>query len=162
MKKVIFLTGVFLFPLISACAPSLLKSSASKDMDDAATKIEVRADESQTLSFLGNIDSAIAAYYQDQHKIPENLDVLVPKYLFEIPLVELGIPGHHNTRRVTVYGPEVLRNGHIDGGKIKDTGGWGYVVNGRQVIAFVDCTQPLRDPLSPSAPRFWYQQVGAH
>jgi hypothetical protein len=159
MKKYFLAAGLGLFPLIFACSRSL--PLTAKDMDNAVFKAEVKAAETQTLSFLGHIDSSIAAYYQAEKKIPKSLDALVPKYLFEIPIVELGLPTHHDTRTVAVYPPSILKNGKIDGRKIKDTGGWGYVVNGRQVIVFVDCTQPLKYPLSPSAPRFWYQQTGA-
>ncbi len=130
-------------------------------MDKEASKIQVQADESQTLSFLGNIDSAIAAYYHDQGTIPPDIQSLVPKYLFEIPIVEMGIPSYRSTRLVTVYPPTILKNGQVDGSKIKNTGGWGYVVSGSQVIAFVDATAPLRYPLDSNAPKYWYQQSGA-
>ncbi len=130
-------------------------------MDREALKVQVQADESQTLSSLGNINSAIAAYYHDNGAIPRDIQSLVPKYLFEIPIVELGIPGYRNARLVTVYPSTILRNGRVDGGKIKNTGGWGYVIRGHQVIAFVDSTAPLRYPLNPHAPKYWYQQSGA-
>ncbi len=146
-----------------ACAPStkLFSDSSSRKMDAEASKAQVQAEESQTLSFLGNIDSAIAAYYHDTSSIPPDIKSLVPKYLFEIPIVELGLPDYRNTRMVTVYPPSILKDGRVNGKKIKNTGGWGYVVNGNQVIAFVDSTAVLRYPLDAHAPKYWYQQSGA-
>ena len=146
-----------------ACAPStkLFSDSSSRAMDAEASKVRVQADESQTLSFLGNIDSAIAAYYHDTGSIPPDIKSLVPKYLFEIPIVELGLTDYRNTRMVTVYPPSILKDGRVNGEKIKNTGGWGYVVNGNQVIAFVDSTAALRYPLDTHAPKYWYQQSGA-
>ncbi len=111
-------------------------SAAEKSVESVAAA----AAESRTLAELSEIQEALREYYAHERKIPDTLSILVPQYLAEIPTVELGLRAHHNTNRVTVYGPEVLVDGVIDGAKIKDTGGWGYVHNDRQIVVFVDCT----------------------
>ena len=44
----------------------------------------------------------------------------------------------------------------VNGSRLKDTGGWGYVHNDRQVIIFVDCIHKMMDG------KFWYQARGVY
>lgn len=137
---------------LSGC--SLFQDKASQEVDANVRQMELTASESHTFSSLSHIDDALSAYVKDNHRIPESLDLLVPKYLAEIPAVELGIHGYSDKARVTIYPPTVLRDGQVDGMLIKDTGGWGYVYNDHQVVVFVDCTR--RD----SRGRAWYLERG--
>lgn len=112
------------------------------DIDRTVTEAEARAQESRTRSSLAHLEQSLAAYVKAENRIPENLDVLVPRYLAEIPPVELSVRGHSDNARVKIYSGTILRDGQIDGSQLKDTGQWGYAHNDRQVVVFVDCTHP--------------------
>ena len=98
------------------------------------------------------METALASFVKGERRIPERLDELVPKYLAEIPSVDIAVGGHHETNAVKYYASDLLRDGQIDGTKLKDTGKWGYVHNDRQVVIFVDCTHPS------SRGQPWYQE----
>ncbi len=138
---------------LSACG-GFREDRTSQDVDATVAAVEQKAKESQTIGNLAKINDAIGAYVKDTRRIPENLDLLVPKYLAEIPTVELGLRGYRDKAKVTIYPPTVLRDGQVDGMLIKDTGGWGYVYNDRQVVVFVDCTH------KNAAGRAWYLERG--
>lgn len=127
---------------------------ASKDIAQTVQNAEVKALESRTLSSLAKLESSIAAYVEAEKKIPPNLEVLVPQYLAEIPMVELGIPRHHDSAAVKTYPSLILRDGGIDGSQLRDSGRWGYVHNDRQVVIFVDCTHRMTNGTP------WYQARG--
>lgn len=137
MKKIYWLA---LLPGLLSC------SSMSKEGDDEGSSevsqnvrdSERQAKEIHTLSSLAKFEESISAYYQTENKIPVNLQKLIPKYIAAIPSVETGV--HQDSNKILVYPRDVLRDGQIDGSKLKDSGGWGYVFNERQVIIFVDCT----------------------
>lgn len=83
---------------------------------------------SGTLGSLGALRSAVTIYYSDTEGVfPENLSVLKPKYLDEIPKAETG---HHKTSAaVKVY---------KENAAVKDTGGWAYYPSRGEVS--VGCT----------------------
>jgi hypothetical protein len=131
-------------------------ASISREVEQTVREADSRAAESRTLSALARIEDSVAAYVKSENSIPGKLDDLVPRYLAEIPAVELGVRGHRDTAKVQIYPGAALRDGQIDGSQLKDTGRWGYVHNERQVVVFIDCTHqsPRRQP--------WYQTRGVH
>lgn len=153
MRLVAALTALSAGVLLSACG-AFKEDKMSRDVDANVAAVELQAKEAHTLSSLSKLDDAIAAYIKDTRRIPTNLEALVPKYIGEVPDVELGLRGYRDTTKVTIYPPTILRDGQIDGMLIKDTGGWGYVYNDRQVVVFVDCTQ------KSSRNRAWYLERG--
>lgn len=128
----------------------------SQEMADSIRKTDSLARESRTLSGLAKIEESIAAYLRTERKIPPNIELLIPKYLAEVPSVDIPVRGHKETNGVKIYDARVLRDGKVDGSQVEDGGGWGYVFNDRQVVVFVDCTHPA----SNGQP--WYSQKGAY
>lgn len=110
--------------------------------------LAAKSGEGATKGNLGSLRSALAIYYGDaEGKYPERLDAIVdPKYISEIPKTKLA--DHSPTDWWTPYGAEVCTGStqfgsEIDAGKIKDTGGWGYVSDPNAKCwgtVFVDCT----------------------
>lgn len=146
-------SGLVFFVALAALAFSacrLFQDQSAQDVEAKAQEMDQRAKESQTLTSRAKIEEALGAYVKEQGKIPASLKDLVPKYLAVIPAVELGLSAHRDTARVTIYQSSILRDGQIDGSKIDDRGGWGYVFNDRQVVVFVDCTH------QSSRGRGWY------
>ena len=141
-------------PLFAGCSLWRGDSSAN-EVEREAVSVESKAKESHTLSSLARMEESLAAYVKAEKRIPEKLDDLVPKYLAEIPTAETGLSAHGDTQRVRVYPSSTLRDGHVDGTRLKDTGGWGYVYNDRQVVVFVDCTHKA------SSGRAWYLERGS-
>jgi uncharacterized RDD family membrane protein YckC len=94
---------------------------------------------------LGTLRADLAIRYGDTDgTYPASLQELVPKYAKAIEPARTA--DHPANASVTVYGPEVCtgaKGDELDASKLKDTGGWGYVVapqmpcHGR---VFVDCT----------------------
>ncbi|MHB2025299.1 MAG: hypothetical protein ACYCPQ_01475 [Elusimicrobiota bacterium] len=124
---------------ICGCS-SLPQSGFSTGAEKSVRREEITAKESKTLASLSEIEEALRDYYTQEKRIPANISDLVPQYLPEIPTLELGVPQHRNTNRVTLYKPSILVDGNINGARIADTGGWGYVHTDRQIVVFVDCT----------------------
>ena len=150
---------------IAACAaltagcgggPVSRETRISEDVDQNVRDAETRAQESRTLSSLAKIEESVATYVKTEKSIPESLDQLIPKYLAEVPPVEIGVRWHRDTALVKVYPETILRDGQIDGSQLKDTGRWGYVHNERQVVVFIDCTHQSRQGHP------WYQTHGAY
>lgn len=127
-----------------------------REMDQTVNDVNFRIKESRTLSSLAKLESSISDYYKAENKIPSKIESLIPKYLGEVPTVEISVRGHKDTSDIKYYSSDILRDGQVDGTKIKDTGKWGYVFNERQVIIFVDCTHTT----SRGAP--WYQERGVY
>ena len=132
-----------------------------RDDDESVNEVEreVRASERQakeihTLSYLAKLEEGVNAYYQSENKIPEKLQRLIPHYIAAIPSVETG--AHRENGTITIYPRDVLRDGQIDGSKLKDTGGWGYVFSERQVVIFIDCTH------KSSSGQPWYRARGVY
>jgi len=131
------------------------KDEAAADFDKETSATEARIKEDKVHSILGRLEASIADYYKVEKHIPEKLSQLVPKYLAEIPSLDLPVCGHE-TEKVQIYPSDVLRDGRVDGSRLKGTGRWGYVFNDRQVIVFVDCLKPT----SRGVP--WYQERGVY
>lgn len=142
--------------LLAGCASvGPREEKQTSDLSAEVAKSEVVERESRTVSNLAALEKSVADYVQHEGKIPEKLGLLVPRYAAEIPSSDTGLRGHRAWGGVTYYPPSVIRDGVVDGTQIKDTGGWGYVHNERQVIVFVDCTHPN------SQGRLWYREPGA-
>ena len=106
-----------------------------------------RSKEGATKGNLGSLRSGASIYYGDaEGAYPATLEELVPKYLQSIPAVK--IKDHAETNAWTAYGDEVCvasgqYSGSIDPAKVRDTGGWGYVVDPQSKCwgaIFVDCS----------------------
>lgn len=132
------------------------EDASSREVDQKVEEVEFQAKETRTRSGLAQIEASLKAFTDAEKRIPDSLDELVPKYLADIPLVEIGIRGYHDSNAVKVYPRNVLVDGTIDGSKLKDTGRWGYVHNDNQVVVFVDCTEKS----SKGIP--WYQERGVY
>src|SRR5262245_20131219 len=121
--------------LLAACSRQATRDdSISREVERTIRDSDQRAKESRTMSALAKLEEALTAYVGSERSVPASLDVLVPKYLAEIPTVELDVRGHRDNNRVQIYGPEILRDGQIDGSQLQDTGRWGYVRSPRQVV----------------------------
>ena len=127
-----------------------------KDLSQNAINIDVHMKESRTLSALAKLETSLSDFYKAENRIPQKLDTLIPRYLAEIPTVETSVKKHKDTAAVQYYPSDVIRDGQIDGTKLKDTGRWGYSFNERQVIIFVDCTH------TTSRGNPWYQERGVY
>ena len=139
---------------LCGCGMLGLKPEHSPGVETEIEKSERYARESRTLSHLAALEAGISDFVKAESRIPTSLQQLVPKFIAEIPTVELAIPGHRPTSETQHYPSDVIRNGAVDGTRIWDTGRWGYVYNDRQVIVFVDCTH-LSSRNKP-----WYQERG--
>lgn len=143
--------------LLSTAGCGMLKDDpSSKDIDQKASEVEFQAKESRTRSALARMEAALRAYVDEEKKIPENLEELIPKFLADIPMVETGVRGHFDTAAVKNYPPTILQDGLINGAKLRDSGRWGYVHNAERVVVFIDCTHKS----SQSIP--WYQERGVY
>lgn len=125
------------------------------DFEREAGAADLRVREDRAKAGLVQLESAIADYVKSQKSVPPSLEALVPRYIAEIPTMDLPACGRE-TDRVVSYGPDVLRGGQVDGSRIKGGGGWGYVYNDDRVVVFVDCVKPS----SRGTP--WYQERGAY
>ena len=119
-----------------------------------AKQSDIKAQESRTLSGLATLESSLHDYIKGEGKIPEKIEDMIPKYLAEVPLTELGVSKHSDSSNVQRYPSGVIRDGVIDGAQLKDTGYWGYAHNDRQVIIFVDCTH------TNSRGKPWFKERG--
>ena len=155
MNRFLMAAAAIAFTL-SGCAGGATPGDSIREVDENARQLESKAGESRTLSALAKLEESLTNYIQTEKKIPQTLEELVPKYLAEVPTVELDIRGHHDNNKVHVYPAAVLRDGAIDGTKLKDSGRWGYVFNERQVVVFVDCTH------KSSRARAWYLERGVY
>ena len=139
----------------SGCAGLLGKDEASADFDKETSATEARIKEDRVRSALGRFEESISNFYKTEKRIPERLDQLVPKYLAEVPSLDLPACGGE-TEKVQAYPADILRGGQVDGSRLKGTGRWGYVFNDHQVVIFVDCLK------SSSRGIPWYQERGVY
>lgn len=153
MKRII---GAVLIAASAGCSMRYFDSGLNKNASAQVMESERRTLESHTLSSLAAIERSLNDFVQRHHRIPKNLDELVPDFLAEIPTVELGLSGYKNTSEVAYYDPSVIVDGQINGAAIDDKGGWGYAHNDRQVIVFVDCTRKRMDGT------LWYRARGVY
>ncbi len=142
---------------LSGCASlwGASKDQASIDFDRETKADDLKVREDQTRSDLGRIEAAIADYYKTNNAIPKRLDLLIPKFLAAIPPLEVPECGKETTE-VEYYPPEVLRGGQVDGTRLRGSGRWGYVFNGRRVVIFVDCLKRSTSGVP------WYQVRGVY
>ena len=141
--------------LLAGCASLIGRDPVSPDFDKAASAEDASIRETKARTSLGRLEAAIADYYKLEKRIPPKLDLLVPKYIAEIPSVDLPACGRES-ESVEYYAPDVMRGGQVDGSRIKGRGGWGYVYNDRQVIVFVDCLKRAADGTP------WYKERGVY
>ncbi|HEX4046689.1 MAG TPA: hypothetical protein VH309_02585 [Elusimicrobiota bacterium] len=139
----------------SGCSTLLGKDEASVEFDKETSADDARVKEDQTRASLKELESAVADYVKTEQKVPLSLDLLVPKYLAEIPALDVPACGGESTK-VENYPPSILRGGQVDGALIRGTGRWGYVYNDVRVVIFVDCLKPS----SSGTP--WYQMRGVY
>jgi hypothetical protein len=137
----------------SGCASLTGKDAASVEFDKETSADDARVMEDKTRMSLRALESAVADYVKTEQKIPEKLDLLIPKYLSQIPSLDIPACGGE-TSSVQNYPPAILRDGQVDGSVLRGTGRWGYVYNDARVVVFIDCLKPS----SSGVP--WYQMRG--
>lgn len=153
MKNLI-LTAVVVF-LTAGCAGLFAKDEAAADFDKETSANEAKIKEDRVRSALAQIETRLADYTKTEQKIPAKLENLVPKYLGEIPALDLPVCGHESNK-VEVYSPVILRDGQVDGSRLKGTGHWGYVFTEDRIVIFVDCLKPSLRGIP------WYQERGVY
>lgn len=142
--------------LTSGCAGMFGgKDEASLDFDKETSANEARVKEERVRSSLAQLETRLADYTKTENKIPNKLETLVPKYLGEIPTLDLPVCGRESNK-VEVYSPEILRDGTIDGSRLRGTGRWGYVFTDERIVIFVDCLKPSLRGVP------WYQERGVY
>ncbi len=146
---------LFVFLAVSGCA-SLKTETFGGDSSDDIERSERMSLESRTLSRLAALERSLNDFIQAEGRVPKRLEDMVPKYLAEIPEVETGIRRHKENGGVRYYPADLIMDGQVNGARLKDTGGWGFVRNEERVIVFVDCTHPMMGG-SP-----WYQARGVY
>ncbi|MFA6030596.1 MAG: hypothetical protein WC969_12135 [Elusimicrobiota bacterium] len=140
---------------LSGCSSmGLREESVSREGSDEVRRSERLSVESHTLSRLAAIERSLDDFIKAEKRVPKTLDELVPKFLAEIPEVELGLRGHRDNAAVRYYPAAIILDDQIDGTRLKDTGGWGYVYNEHRVIVFVDCVHKMMKG------SYWYQARG--
>ena len=140
--------------LTAGCAGMLGKDEASADFDKETSANEARIKEDRVRSSLAQIEARLADYTKAL-PIPAKLEKLVPKYLAEIPTLDLPVCGHESNK-VEVYSPDILRDGQVDGSRIRGSGHWGYVFNDTRVVIYEDCLKPSLRGVP------WYQERGVY
>lgn len=156
MKKLAHAALIIFCAAFAGCSSLGRDEIGGKEFDSSVRNADLRIKESRTLSSLSKLESAVSDYYKAEGRIPAKLDVLIPKYLADMPIVEISIRGHKDSSGVQQYPGSVIRDGQVDPSQLQDTGKWGYVFNDRQVIVFVDCTHTT----SRGTP--WYQERGVY
>jgi len=141
---------------LSACGYVYRKDSIDKGISPEVEASELRVLESHTLSRLAAIERSLNDFIRGEGRIPKKLNELVPRYIAEIPEVELGYRGHRPNDEIRYYGSSVIVDGQINGAMLDDTGGWGYAFNDRRVIIFVDSTRKRADGTP------WYRSRGVY
>lgn len=152
MKKMFWLLAAT--AAFTACAGA--REDAARDLDATFRNSENQVKESRTLAGLGRLEASLADHAKHENKVPAKLEDLIPKYLAEMPAVELGLREHKDTGAARNYPSSVLRGGQIDGTRIGDTGKWGYAFTEDRVVVFVDCTHLTRRG------KPWYQERGVY
>jgi uncharacterized protein YceK len=149
------LLAAFAALLTAGCAGLIEKEDAGSEFDKETKANESRIKEDRTRSSLAQLEARLADYMKAEKQIPSKLDKLVPKYIAEIPTLDLPICGRESNR-VEAYSPMILRDGQVDGSRIRGTGRWGYVYNDYQIVIFVDCLKPSLRGVP------WYQERGVY
>lgn len=152
--------------LLTACAAMIMagcagmfggKDEATMDFEKETSANEARVKEDRVRSALAQLETSLADYTKTEKKkpIPPKLELLVPKYIAAIPTLDLPLCGHESNK-VEVYSPEILRDGAIDGSRLRATGHWGYVFTNDRIVIFVDCLKPSLRGVP------WYQERGVY
>jgi len=149
--------SLILILALSGCASMFGggRDEAARDFESETSAADRRMKEDKVRGALAKIEASLADYVKVEKKIPAKLTSLVPKYLAEVPSLDLPVCGRE-TDKIRYYGPEVLRGGQVDGSRLDGTGRWGYVHNDRQVVIFVDCLKTSTHGIP------WYQERGAY
>jgi hypothetical protein len=129
------------------------RDAASVELDKETSADDVRVLEDKTRTSLSALESAVSDYVKTESRIPEKLDLLIPRYLSQIPSLDIPACGGESNK-VQNYPPSILRDGQVDGSAIRGTGRWGYVYNDSRVVVFIDCLKPTSKGLP------WYQVRG--
>ncbi len=137
----------------SGCSSLTGKDAASAEFDKETSAGDAQVREDKTRTGLSALESAISDYVKTENKVPEKLDLLIPKYIAQIPSLDVTVCGGESNQ-IQYYPPSILRDGQVDGSAILGTGRWGYVYNDARVVIFVDCLKPA----STGVP--WYQMRG--
>ena len=153
MKNII-LTAVAVF-MTAGCANLFGKDEAAADFDKETSANEAKVKEDRVRSSLAQLETRLSDYTKTEKKIPAKLERLVPKYLAEIPALDLPVCGRESNK-VEVYSPEILRDGQVDGSRLRGTGHWGYVFTEERIVIFVDCLKPSLRGVP------WYQERGVY
>ena len=151
----VFAVVAALAPGFSGCAGLTGKDEASVEFDKQTKADDASVSEDKARMSLGALESAVADYVKTERRIPEKLDLLIPKYLAQIPSLDVPACGGESTK-VQNYPSAVLRDGQVDGTAILGTGRWGYVYDDARVVIFVDCLKPSMTGVP------WYQVRGAY
>ncbi|MFA6319008.1 MAG: hypothetical protein WC943_16480 [Elusimicrobiota bacterium] len=106
-----------------------------------------QAKEAGTKGSLEGLRSGVSTYSrQNNGQYPVAFNQLYPRFIANIPPAFTA--AHGEVAEVQAYGAEACSGAVIDGSRLKDTGGWGYVSDksapcwGR---LFVDCTHSDSD-----------------
>lgn len=140
---------------VAGCSFLAFRDTAKDELGAEIERSDRAEREGRTVTALSLLERSVDDYYHHEGRVPSTLDRLVPQYLGEIPQADTAVRGHGASSVVRYYPSNVIRDGVVDGTRLKDSGAWGYVYNNRQVIVFVDCTHPN------SRRRPWYREVGA-
>lgn len=141
--------------LTAGCAGMFAKDEAAIDFDNETSANEKQVKEERVRSSLAQLETRLSDYTKTEKKIPTKLEKLVPKYLAEIPSLDLPSCGRES-KKVEVYPPAILRDGQVDGSRLKGTGHWGYVFTEDRIVIFVDCLKPSLRGVP------WYQERGVY
>lgn len=139
----------------SGCASLTGRDEASVEFDKETSADEARVREDKTRTSLSALESAVADYVKTEKKVPEKLELLIPKFLSQIPSLDVPACGGESGK-IQNYPPSILRDGQVDGARIRGTGRWGYVYNDARVVVFVDCLKPSIGGVP------WYQVRGVY
>ena len=140
----------------AGCASMGLAPDRSPGVESEIQDAERRAHEDRTRSALAAMEVGLADFLKAEGGVPAKLDALIPKYLSEIPVADVGLRAHSASADVKYYPAEVIQDEMVDGTRLRDTGRWGFAFNGRRAILFVDCTHKT------TLGELWYQVRGIH
>lgn len=154
-KILIRISSLALIASLAGCAGMFGKDEAAADFEKETTANDIRVREDKVRTNLGAIEAALADYVKAEKKIPEKLDRLVPKYLSGIPSLDIPACGGES-EKVQYYPADILRDGVVDGTRLRGTGRWGYVFNENRVVVFVDCVKTSTKGVP------WYQERGVY
>lgn len=114
-------------------------SSRGRAPKHRLTEAERLAAESQALSSLAALEAAVAGFAKTKGAPPRRLEDVVPLYLPEMPVLDLGLEAHPLTRESSLFPAEILQDGAPDPARLRDSGRWGYIA-GAAPLVFIDCT----------------------